>query len=77
MKSLRVSATVIGVAVIISLLALLFIYLSLIDIAHGKSDISLEWRIVGICHSIFFLFTISTFTAPGFLLNEWRFRDMN
>jgi cell division protein FtsW (lipid II flippase) len=70
MKRLRNSATVNVIFGFLSLLALLFLYLALVDIAHGEPDLVLEWRVVGVCLLILFSFTISTFVTLGFLLKK-------
>jgi len=70
MKSLRISATVTTILGSVSVLALICLFLALSDIAHQEPDLSLEWRISGICMIILIAFTISTFITLGLLIKS-------
>ena len=76
MKQLRFSATVTAVLGFISVLALLFLYLSLADIAHNEPDQVLEWKVAGTCMAILGLFILSTFVTLGYLLKNVNLRDV-
>jgi hypothetical protein len=68
MEKLRFSAGCTAVLGFISVIAQVFLFLALADIAHQEQDLSPEWHIAGICMIILSLFTISTFVTLGFLL---------
>jgi hypothetical protein len=68
MKPLRLSITVTALLGFFSILALIFQFLALADIAHQEADLSLEWKINGICMMIYGLFIISTFISIGLML---------
>lgn len=60
MRILIQSAIINAVLAAISVFAIIFLYLSLGDIANQETDLTLEWYIAGICLFILALFTIST-----------------
>jgi Na+-driven multidrug efflux pump len=72
MKNLRVSATFTAIFGFFSVLALIFLFLALSDIAHKEEDLKLEWHIAGICMIILSAFTVSTFITLGFLIRGDR-----
>jgi hypothetical protein len=76
MKQLRFSATITAVLGFFSAIAMLFLYLSLADIAHNEPNQILEWRVAGICMMIIGLFIISTFVTLGYLLKNVNLRDI-
>ena len=63
MKALKFSAIVNAILGSIAVLALIFLYLALSDIADGSGNSSLEWYIVGISMIILSVFTISSFVT--------------
>jgi uncharacterized membrane protein len=76
MKQLRFSATITAVLGFMSVIALLFLYLSLSDIAHNEPDQVLEWRIAGICMLVLAAFVVSTFVTLGYMLKKLNLRDV-
>ena len=70
-RNMRVSATITFCLGVLSILALILIYLALSDIANGEPNQTLEWIIVGICLVSFALFVISAFVTLGFLIRSW------
>jgi hypothetical protein len=75
MKKLRFSATITIILGFFSVLALILLYLSLLDIANHENDLTLEWYIAGICIIIQATFTISAFITLGFLLKYLRINE--
>jgi hypothetical protein len=67
-KKLRLAATITMILGFISILAVIFHYLALSDIAHGEADQALEWRIAGISLLILAAFIISTLITLGLLI---------
>jgi hypothetical protein len=72
MKNLKISATITMVLGFLAILAMIFLFLALSDIAHNEADLSLEWRITGISMIVIGIFIISTFTTIGFLVKNWN-----
>jgi len=72
MKNLKISATITLVLGGLAILAVIFLFLALSDIAHNEPDLSLEWRIAGISMMVLGIFIISTFTTIGLLLRNWN-----
>jgi len=74
MKNLRIAVSVTFTLSLISVLALIFQFLALADIAQNKEDLKLEWYITGISLIILGVFVISTIlTLEMFFRNgEWR-----
>lgn len=72
MKALKFSAIVNAILGSIAVLALIFLFLALSDIAEGSSNSSLEWYIAGICMIILSIFTISSFVATTYTLKYFR-----
>jgi hypothetical protein len=56
----------------LSVLALIFLFLALSDIAHKEEDLTLEWYVSGVCMIILAAFTISTFVTLGFGLKYFK-----
>jgi uncharacterized membrane protein len=76
MKSIRISATISAILGFLSVIALIFLFLALSDIANHEPDLTLEWYISGICIIIISAFTISTFFTLGFLFKtKTLFKD--
>ena len=72
MKKLKLSATFTAVLGFFSVLALIFLYLALYDIADSGENLVLEWYTAGISMMILFAFTISTFITLGYLLKVFN-----
>ena len=72
MKNFRLSATVTAILGFLSVLALIFLFLALSDIAHQEEDLTLEWYVTGVCMIILAGFTISTFVTLGFGLKYFK-----
>ncbi len=60
MQNLKFSATVNAVLCVFAVLALIFLYLALSDIADGSGNSSFEWYVAGICMIILGVFTVSS-----------------
>jgi protein-S-isoprenylcysteine O-methyltransferase Ste14 len=60
MRTLIQSAIVNAILAVISVFAVIFLFLALSDIANHETDLTLEWYIAGICLFILALFIIST-----------------
>jgi hypothetical protein len=73
MKKFKFSATVTTILGFLSVLALIFLFLALSDIAHHEEDLTLEWYVTGVCMIILATFTISTFVTLGFGLKYFKF----
>jgi len=76
MKALRFSAAITAILGFFSVLAIIFLYLALSDIAHNEPDQSLEWRVAGICIMILGAFIVSTFVTLGYLFTKVDIRDI-
>lgn len=76
MKKVRVSVTASAVLGVFSVLALIFLFLALSDIAHQEEDLSLEWQIAGICMLILSAFTVSVYVTIGLIMKYLiKFRE--
>jgi hypothetical protein len=67
MRNLRISAAITAILAFLSVLAIIFLYLSLSDIANHEPDLTLEWYVAGICIFILSTFTISTIVTIAIL----------
>jgi hypothetical protein len=72
MKNFRLSATFTVILGFLSVLALIFLFLALSDIAHREEDLTLEWYVTGVCMIILTAFTISSFMTLGFGLKYFK-----
>jgi hypothetical protein len=72
-RNLNLSATITAILGLISVIAMIFLYLALADIAHMEEDLSLEWRVAGICMIILTIFIISTFATLILLFKAEKF----
>ncbi len=75
MKKLRISAEITAIFGFLSVLALIFLFLALSDIANNEPDQTLEWYVTGICMIIIGIFTISTFVTLGFILKSLKISE--
>jgi hypothetical protein len=60
MRLLIQSAIINAILAVASVIALIFLFLSLSDIASHEPNLTLEWYIAGICLFVLALFIIST-----------------
>ena len=74
-RKLRVSATVTTSLGILSVIALIFLFLALSDIADMEENLSLEWHVAGICIIIISTFTISTFVTLSLLFKTYGYTN--
>jgi len=74
MKKLKIAVNITFALSLISVVALIFQFLALADIAQNKEDLKLEWYITGISMMILGVFIISTLVTLGMLFKnrEWR-----
>jgi len=75
MKKLRISTEITAILGFLSVLALIFLYLALSDIANHEANQTLEWYVTGICMIVLGFFTISTFVTLGFILKSMRISE--
>lgn len=75
MRKLRISAEITAILGFLSVLALIFLFLALSDIANNEPDQKLEWYVAGICMIIIGIFTISTFVTLGFILKSLKISE--
>ena len=73
MKKLKIAVNITFALSLISVVALIFQFLALADIAQNKEDLKLEWYITGISMMILGVFIISTLVTLGMLFKnrEW------
>jgi cell division protein FtsW (lipid II flippase) len=72
MKKLKISATFTAILGFFLVLALIFLYLALSDIARQEEDLILEWHVAGVCMIILSIFVVSAFVTLGFLIKKDR-----
>lgn len=77
MKKFKFSATVTAILGFLSVLALIFLFLALSDIADMEENLTLEWYVAGVCMIILVTFTISTFVTLGFVLKHFKIFQYN
>jgi hypothetical protein len=75
MRILKKSATVTLILGFFSVLALVFLFLALSDIADMEENLTLEWYVAGICMFILATFTLSTFVTLGLGLKYLKISD--
>jgi hypothetical protein len=68
MKRLRLSATITAILGFFSILALIFLFMVLSDIADSITTHELEWYVAGSCLIVIGAFTISTFITLAYFL---------
>lgn len=74
MKKLRISANITAILGVLSVFALIFLFLALSDIAGGQeADLTLEWYIAGLSMIVLAAFTVSVFFTLGFLIKKPEF----
>lgn len=72
MKKMKFSATVTAVLGLLSIVALILLFLALSDIADSGTALKTEWYIAGLCIIVLSAFTISTFITLAFFLKTLR-----
>jgi hypothetical protein len=77
MKTLKKSATVTAILGFLSVLAFVFLFLALSDIADMEENLTLEWYVAGACMIILATFTLSTFVTLGLGLKYFKIPDNN
>ena len=70
MKKLRISATITVILGVLSVIAMMSMFLALCDIADPTEPVKTEWRVVGIGMIILGAFIMSTFITVGYLLKS-------
>ena len=70
MKKLRISATITVILGVLSVIAMISMFLALCDIADPTEPVRTEWRVVGIGMIVLSTFIISTFVTIGYLLKS-------
>ena len=73
MKKLKIAVNVTFALALISVVALIFQFLALADIAQNKEDLKLEWQITGISMMILGVFIISTIVTLGMFFRNREF----
>jgi hypothetical protein len=68
MKNLKISALITAVLGFFAVFAIIFLFLSLSDIADSGTTLLLEWYVAGTCLIILSAFTISALVTLGLLL---------
>jgi len=73
MKKLKIAVNITFALALISVVALIFQFLALADIAQNKEDLKLEWYITGISMMVLGVFVISTIVTLGmfFRNRDW------
>ena len=73
MKKLKIAVNITFALSLISVVALIFQFLALADIAQNKEDLKLEWYITGISMIVLGVFVISTIVTLGmfFRNRDW------
>jgi uncharacterized membrane protein len=74
-RKLRLSASVTTILGILSVIAIIFLFLALADIAHMEEDLSLEWHVAGVCIIVISTFIISTFVTISMLFKTHGFNN--
>ena len=74
MKKLKIAVNITFALSLISVVALIFQFLALADIAQNKENLKLEWYITGISMMILSVFIISTLVTLGMLFKNWDWR---
>lgn len=69
MKKLKIAANISLILGIISVIAIIMLFLALADIGHQESDLTLEWYVAGICMMILGAFILSVFVTLALLFN--------
>jgi uncharacterized membrane protein len=69
------AASVTTILGILSVIAIIFLFLALADIAQREKDLSLEWHVAGVCIIVISTFIISTFVTISLLFKTHGFNN--
>ena len=75
MKKLRIWASVALTLGIVGLVFLLLMFLALVDISHGETDVAGEWLIVRLGLLVIFFVIVAVFVGTGLVLKNVRDRE--
>lgn len=73
MKMFKLSVKVTAILGFSSVLAMIFLFLALSDIADMEKNLTLEWYVTGLCMIVLAAFIISTFVTLGFVYKHVKF----
>lgn len=75
MKKLRIWASVALTLGFVGLVFLLLMFLALVDISHGETDVAGEWLIVRLGLLVIFFVIVAVFVGTGLVLKNVRDRE--
>jgi uncharacterized membrane protein len=75
MKKLRIWASVALTLGFVGLVFLLLMFLALVDISHGETDVAGEWLIVRLGLLVIFFVIVAVFVGTGLVLKNFRDRE--
>ena len=75
MKKLRIWASVALTLGFVGLIFLLLMFLALVDISHGETDLAGEWLIVRLGLLVIFFVIVAVFVGTGLVLKNVRDRE--
>ena len=75
MKKLRIWASVALTLGFVGLVFLLLMFLALVDISHGETDLAGEWLIVRLGLLVIFFVIVAVFVGTGLVLKHFRDRE--
>ena len=75
MKKLRIWASVALTLGFVGLVFLLLMFLALVDISHGETDLAGEWLIVRLGLLVIFFVIVAVFVGTGLVLKNVRDRE--
>lgn len=75
MKKLRIWASVALTLGFVGLIFLLLMFLALVDISHGETDLANEWLIVRLGLLVIFFVIVAVFVGTGLVLKNVRDRE--
>jgi uncharacterized membrane protein len=75
MKKLRIWASITLTMGILGLIALVLMFLALVDISHGEENVVGEWLIVRLGLLVIFFVIAATFICTGLIFKYFRDKD--
>ncbi len=75
MKKLRIWASVALTLGFVGLVFLLLMFLALVDISHGETDVAGEWLVVRLGLLVIFFVIVAVFVGTGLVLKNVRDRE--
>jgi hypothetical protein len=75
MKKLKIWASVALTLGFVGLVFLLLMFLALVDISHGETDVAGEWLIVRLGLLVIFFVIVAVFVGTGLVLKNVRDRE--